>query len=96
MKYIKYSVYCPVLHGHEDGVFKYDDSITEEQINHDLYDISIDNAGVYEGDYHSVDEEDDEDLYEQETEDYWAEVSYDYEFISKEEYENLKRELSVG
>ena len=70
----------------EEEYYEYKDTMSDKDIDQDLYEEMTHNYGFYEPDSRFIEECDDEEEYQEEVEAYQADCSYDWEYISEEEY----------
>lgn len=70
----------------EEEYYKYKDTMSDRDIDQDLYEEMTQTYSFYEPDSRFVEECDDEEEYQEEIEAYQADCSYDWEYISEEEY----------
>ena len=78
-KYVKVTFSNGYCGGDEEEYYEYEDTMTDKDIDQDLYEEMTQNYDFYEPDSRFVEECDDEEAYQ-------ADCSYDWHYISEEEY----------
>ena len=88
-KYVKVTFSNDYCGCDEEEYYEYEDTMSDRDIDKDLYEEMIQNYSYYEPSSSLVEECDDEEEYQEEVEAYQAGCSYDWHYISEEEYNEV-------
>ena len=88
-KYVKVTFSNDYCGCDEEEYYEYEDTMSDRNIDQNLYEEMTQNYSFYEPSSSLVEECDDEEKYQEEIEAYQAGCSYDWHYISEEEYNEV-------